>query len=224
MNDFSNPKVLEHFKNPRGSKAPLQDYDLVGEYGSPLCGDSLRIWLKLSEDKKKVVDAAFKAFGCISAVASSSALMELVIGMSLEDASKLTAEDVAAVFGGLPESKMHCPEIPLNAMRKALASNGLEVELHPIEMNVQGHSSSFDKKSLSHFEALSKIAGLWIKELKPSLENAGMTPKLISASSSIVIVSLHGDTSEIAGMTPAKWLEKKFQEEVSENIKVKVQD
>lgn len=222
MDEFSNPKVLEHFKDPIGSK-PLDSYDIVGEYGSPVCGDSLKVWIKLSEDKKRVADASFKAFGCMSAVASSSALMSLLKeGPSVEEASKLTAQDVAAVLGGLPESKMHCPEIPLNAMRKALSSIGQKTEIHPIEMNVKGHMQ--DHPTLSPFEVLSKTVGLWIREIKPSLDKSGIESKLLYVKDGVACVKLKGDLGSIAGISPAKWIELKLQEEVFPGMRVSVQE
>jgi nitrogen fixation NifU-like protein len=110
-------KVMEHFRNPR-NMGVMENPDGVGEVGNPACGDVMTVQIKVKDNR--ISDIKFQTFGCIAAIATSSMITELAKGKTLDEAMKITRNDVAGELGGLPPIKMHCSNLAADALHAAI--------------------------------------------------------------------------------------------------------
>ena len=129
-------KVMDHFRNPR-NVGVIEDADGVGEVGNPVCGDIMKIYLKIQNET--ITDVKFETFGCGSAIASSSMATELIKGKPISEALQLTNKAVAEALDGLPAHKLHCSVLAEEAIKSALKDyydkNGIayDASLFPAE-------------------------------------------------------------------------------------------
>lgn len=117
MSDMYTEKVLDHFRNPR-NMGKIDDADGEGTVGNPACGDIMTIYIKVKDEK--IDDIKFQTYGCAAAIASSSIATEIARGKTLNEAMKLSRDDVANELGGLPAVKMHCSNLATDALKEAI--------------------------------------------------------------------------------------------------------
>ncbi len=110
-------EVMDHFMNPR-NVGEIPDADGIGVEGNPTCGDVMKLFIKVKDDR--IEDIKFQTFGCGAAIAVSSMITEMAKGKTLDEAEKITKRDVSDKLGGLPPQKMHCSNLGADALKKAI--------------------------------------------------------------------------------------------------------
>jgi nitrogen fixation NifU-like protein len=113
-----NPVVMDHFKHPR-NMGEMEAPDGVGETTNPVCGDTMRLFIRV--DKNRIVEVRFLTFGCGAAIAASSMLTEMIKGKSLDEALNVSDQDIVQALGGLPPTKVHCSVLAEKAVQAAIA-------------------------------------------------------------------------------------------------------
>ncbi len=115
-------KVIEHFRNPH-NMGQLEDYSAIGKVGNIVCGDVMWLYIKVDPDgdgRDVITDISWETFGCTAAIATSSMVSDLAKGKTIEEAIRLTNQDVAKELGGLPPIKMHCSALAADALNEAI--------------------------------------------------------------------------------------------------------
>ncbi len=137
--------VRDHFLNPRNvlRDEDPESFDAVGRTGNVKCGDEMVVYLKVDPERLVITDCKWQTYGCASAIASTSMLSEMVRGMSLEDAARITPKDIFSALGGLPDNKVHCSVLGDKALRAAIEDyyrrHGLEDRLQALGPRVVCH-------------------------------------------------------------------------------------
>ena len=112
-------KVIEHFTNPH-NYGRIKSADGIGKVGNPVCGDIMKVYIKIDKEKNIIKDIKFETLGCAAAIATSSMITDLAKGKTLDEAMKINNEDVAKSLEGLPPMKMHCSNLAADALHKAI--------------------------------------------------------------------------------------------------------
>jgi len=129
--------VLQHFKNPR-NQGVIKDADAIGKVGNPVCGDVMKIYLKIGKKKAQkglkgqdgnniIEDIKFETLGCAAAISVSSVLTDMVKGKTLAEALKVTKDEIVKELGGLPPMKVHCSMLGVEALHKAIKNYELRI-------------------------------------------------------------------------------------------------
>lgn len=146
--ELYNDKVMDHFTNPR-NVGDIPDADGVGQVGNPVCGDIMRIAIKVEDGV--IQDIKFKTFGCGAAIATSSMVTEMVKGKSLKEALEVSNRGVAEALGGLPPAKMHCSNLAADALHLAIkdfiekhGGDGLGIDASSIVVEEHDHGEEAD--------------------------------------------------------------------------------
>ena len=180
-------KVKEHFKNPKNILDDEDKYnsDGRGEVGSLSCGDQMLVVIKIKDNK--IIDCKWKTYGCASAIASTSMMSEMVVGMTLKEAYRIKSDDIVKELGGLPEHKVHCSILGDRALRAAIEDyyrrNGLESEIEIVEAKIVCACKNVTDKDIENFvknggkdfeqlqqqTSLGTVCGKCIKEAKDLL-------------------------------------------------------
>lgn len=112
-----NEKVIDHFKNPR-NQGSMEKPDASAQVGNPVCGDIMKLYLKIVDNR--IEDIKFETLGCVAAIANTSVLTELAKGKTLEEAKQINRDMVVAELGGLPDAKIHCSMLAIDALHNAI--------------------------------------------------------------------------------------------------------
>jgi nitrogen fixation NifU-like protein len=147
-----NPKVLDLFKNPK-NLGKMKDATVVAIAGNPLCGDMITFYLKINE-QDVIEKASFESYGCAANIATSSIVTEMIKGIKMEDAWKISWKTVAEAVGGLPSVKFHCGILAIGALKRAIRKYYNTKDVTP---NWLQKEPSFEEKQALEEEELAKV-------------------------------------------------------------------
>lgn len=119
MNNEYTKELMKRFQHPKFVK-DVKNANAIGEVGNVSCGDVMKLSLKIDDKTKKITDIGFKTFGCGAAIAASDVVCELAKGKTLEEAKKITKDDIVKTLGGMPKIKIHCSILGIEALNKAI--------------------------------------------------------------------------------------------------------
>jgi NifU-like protein len=235
-------KVKEFFLHPK-NVGEMKDADAVGEVGSIVCGDALKLFLKVDKETGRIVDASFPTFGCASAIASSSALTELVKGKTLDEAMGVSNQEIAEFLGGLPDEKMHCSVMGREALEAAIAN--YKGEAPPVHEGEKVVCKCFDvseekieailrdiwslkppekpskPKKLTNLHKIALIQEIIESEIRPGLQADNGDVELIDIEGNKVTVALRGMcTGCLMADVTIRGIQEKLKELVGEEIVV----
>jgi FeS cluster assembly scaffold protein NifU len=191
-------KVLDHFRNPRNVGTLEGDNVVWGQVGNPVCGDLMRMYIKVEDDK--IADIKFQTFGCGSAIATSSMITEMVKGKTLDEALKVTRQDVADELEGLPPIKMHCSNLAADALHEAIKNYKIqkgEIDLPVIRQTTE------KKEIVGEKEFLGKGVYHAVDDLTPFKEKRVMVVDTGKKSLQMAI-ALTKHTGRVIVITPSK--------------------
>jgi FeS cluster assembly scaffold protein NifU len=191
-------KVLDHFRNPRNVGTLEGDNVVWGQVGNPVCGDLMKMYIKVEDDK--IADIKFQTFGCGSAIATSSMITEMVKGKTLDEALKVTRQDVADELEGLPPIKMHCSNLAADALHEAIKNYKIqkgEIDLPVIRQTTE------KKEIVGEKEFLGKGFYHAVDDLTPFKEKRVMVVDTGKKSLEMAI-ALTKHTGRVIVITPSK--------------------
>jgi FeS cluster assembly scaffold protein NifU len=191
-------KVLDHFRNPRNVGTLEGDNVVWGEVGNPVCGDLMKMYIKVEDDK--IADIKFQTFGCGSAIATSSMITEMVKGKTLDEALKVTRQDVADELEGLPPIKMHCSNLAADALHEAIKN--YKIQKGEIGLPVIRHTAE-KKEIVGEKEFLGKGVYHAVDDLTPFKEKRVMVVDTGKKSLEMAI-ALTKHTGRVIVITPSK--------------------
>ena len=153
-----NPKILDLFKNPK-NLGKMEDATVVAVAGNPMCGDMITFYLKIN-DQDVIEKASFESYGCAANIATSSIVTEMIKGMNLEEAWKISYKSVAEAVGGLPSVKFHCGILAVGALKRAIREFCGDKKTIPIWLE---KGPSFEEKQALEEEELAKVLSKRLK-------------------------------------------------------------
>jgi FeS cluster assembly scaffold protein NifU len=192
-------KVLDHFRNPRNVGTLEGENVVAGEVGNPVCGDLMKIYLKVEDDK--IADIKFQTFGCGSAIATSSMITEMVKGKMLDEALKVSRQDVADELDGLPPIKMHCSNLAADALHEAIKN--YKIQKGEVDLPVIRQTTGKAKEIAGEQEFLGKGVYHAVDDFTPFKDKRVMVVDTGKKSLEIAL-ELTKHTGRVIVMTPLK--------------------